>query len=67
MSTLSYRFQLIYGIWLVEIAKGINRILLKNAKLKCSKYKIFEKLRKLRVAKYANLKIAKFTRRENFM
>ena len=47
----------------MEVVKEINRVLLKND----SKYKIYEKSRKLSGAKYANLKIAKLTRRENFV
>ena len=58
--------KLIYGTWLVEIAKEINRFLLKNAKLKWFKYKIFEKSWNLSVAKYVNLKIAKLTCRKKF-
>ena len=57
------------NLWylLVEIAKEINSIFLKNAKLEWLKYKIFKKLRNLSVAKYTNLKIAILTCRENFM
>ena len=38
----------------------------KNAKLRDSQYKIFAKSQNLSVAKYAHLKIAKLTCRENF-
>ena len=55
--------KLIYGIWLLEGFKEINRVLPKND----SKYKIYEKSQKLSFAKYANLKIAKVTCRKIFM
>ena len=62
MSTIKLSFlKLIYGTWLVKIAKEINRVLLKNAKLRWFKIQIFEKSRKLSFAKYANFKIAKFS------
>ena len=69
MSTLSYRFQT--NLWNFDAGNcqiiQVNHVLLKNAKSKCFKYTIFEKSRNLSVAKYANLKIAKWTCPETFM
>ena len=59
--------KLIYGTSLVKIAKEINCVLLKNAKLKWFKIQNFRKSWKLSIAKYANLIIAKFKCRENLM
>jgi len=44
---------------LSNIAKEINFVLLKNAKLSDSKYKIFAKSPNLSVAKYADPQIVK--------
>ena len=53
--------------WLEEITKEMNPVLLKNAKLKCFNIQNFQKNSEKSVAKYTNVKIAKYTRRENYM
>ena len=53
--------------WLEKIAKEMNPVLLKNEKLKWFKLQNFQKNSEKSVAKYTNVKIAKYTRRENYM